>query len=175
MATFKWYQYAFTEARAIFTYIRMTLCPVDLSLDHDFATSYTILEHGALYYMILLAALVALSLVWRRRYPLFCFGLLSFLIWLAPTSSIIPLDDALVERRMYLPLACLILICCEIAMRVRISRTVGVAALALLATVGRRAVLSAQSIVGRSGQAFGNWLPQARYTTRGHCSITPRS
>ena len=41
VATFKWYQYAFTEARAIFTYIRMARFghPVVLSLDHDFATS----------------------------------------------------------------------------------------------------------------------------------------
>ena len=48
VTTFKWYQYAFTEARAIFTYIQMAIWPSGLSLDHDFATSYTVLEHGAI-------------------------------------------------------------------------------------------------------------------------------
>jgi protein O-mannosyl-transferase len=119
--TFRWYQYAFTEARAIFTYIRLAVFPVGQSLDHDFAPSHTIMEHGAIYCMILLAAVVVVSVILRRRYPLFCFGLLMFLIWLAPTSSIVPLDDALVERRMYLPLLGLILIGCEVGMRLRFS------------------------------------------------------
>jgi len=131
VATFKWYQYAFTEARAIFTYIRMAIWPSALSLDHDFATSYTVLEHGAICWMILLAALVAMSIILRRRYPLLCFGFLMFLIWLAPTSSIVPLDDALVDRRMYLPLIGLILIGCELGMRVKVPAAAGVASLCI--------------------------------------------
>ena len=131
VATFKWYQYAFTEARAIFTYIRMAIWPSGLSLDHDFATSYTILEHGAICWMILLAALVATSIILRRRYPLFCFGLLMFLICLAPTSSVVPLDDALVERRMYLPLIGLILIGCEFGRRVKLPAAACMAALCI--------------------------------------------
>jgi protein O-mannosyl-transferase len=132
VATFKWYQYAFTEARAIFIYMRMAIWPSALSVDHDFATSYTILGHGAIFWMILLAALVAMSIVLRRRYPLFCFGLLMFLIWLAPTSSVVPLDDALVERRMYLPLIGLILIGCELGTRLKISAPACVASLCIV-------------------------------------------
>jgi hypothetical protein len=79
-ATFKWYQYAFTEARAIFSYVRLALFPIGQSLDHDFATSHTIFERGAIVYMILLAGLVAAALLARRKYPLACFGLLMFLI-----------------------------------------------------------------------------------------------
>ncbi len=135
VSTFKWYQYAFTEARALFTYIRLTILPVGQSLDQDYPTSHTITEHGALFYLLLMGALVAISVIWRRKYPLFCFGLLTFLIWLAPTSSIIPIDDALVERRMYLPLLGLILIACEAALRLRLSRTAGVIILSLLAVV----------------------------------------
>jgi protein O-mannosyl-transferase len=135
LVTFKWYQYAFTEARAIFTYIRMAIFPIGQSLDHDYATSHTILEHGAIYYMILLAALVVGSILLRRRYPLFCFGLLMFLIWLAPTSSVIPLDDALVERRMYLALLGLIFMGCEVGLRLRLSRPAGAAILCLIGLV----------------------------------------
>jgi protein O-mannosyl-transferase len=133
VATFKWYQYAFTEARAIFTYIRMAIWPSDLSLDHDFDSSYTILGHGAIFWIILLAALVAISIVLRRRFPLGCFGLLMFLIWLAPTSSVVPLDDALVERRMYLPLMGLILIGCELGLRIKLPTAAWVASFCIAA------------------------------------------
>ncbi len=132
VATFKWYQYAFTEARAIFTYVRLAAFPLGQSLDHDFATSHTILERGAIFYIVLLGALLAVSVMLRRRYPLLCFGLLMFLIWLAPTSSIVPLDDALVERRMYLALIGLILMACEAGLRLRLSPHAGAASLCLL-------------------------------------------
>jgi protein O-mannosyl-transferase len=91
------------------------------------------MEHGAIYCIILLAAAVVVSVILRRRYLLFCFGLLMFLIWLPPASSIVPLDDALVERRMYLPLVGLILIGCEVGMRLRFSPA---AAATLLCLVG---------------------------------------
>lgn len=132
VATFKWYQYTFTEARAIFTYILLAIFPVRQSLDHDYATSHTILEHGAVYYLILLAALVGISIKLRRRYPLACFGLLMFLIWLAPTSSIVPLDDALVERRVYLALLGLILVGCEVGLRLRFSPAAGATVLCVM-------------------------------------------
>jgi tetratricopeptide (TPR) repeat protein len=131
LTTYKWYQYAFTEARTMFSYIGLTIFPVGLSIDQDYPPSHTILEHGAIFYMILLAGLLAAALFLRRRYPVSCFGLLMFLIWLAPTSSIVPLDDAFVERRMYLPLVGLILIACELISRVPISRASFACALTL--------------------------------------------
>jgi tetratricopeptide (TPR) repeat protein len=122
VAKYKWYQYAFTEARAIFAYIGLAVAPIGQSLDHDFATSYSITDHGAVFYIAMLVTLVAAAILFRRRYPLACFGFLMFLTWLAPTSSIVPVDDALVERRMYLPLMGLILIGCEATRRWRLSR-----------------------------------------------------
>jgi hypothetical protein len=130
LATFKWYQYAFTEARAIVVYLRLTLLPYGQSLDHDFAPSRTILEHGAIFYMAAIGVLVLVAILRRKRYPLSCFGLLFFLILLAPTSSVVPIADALVERRMYLPLAGLILIACELSSRIRLSRSIAWVAVA---------------------------------------------
>jgi len=118
---FTWYQYSFTQARAIFAYIRLAVMPFGLSVDHDFPISYTMLQHSAWLYAATLAALTALAIRWRQRYALACFGLLMFLVWLAPTSSVIPIADPLVERRMYLPLVGLILIACEVLSRVRLS------------------------------------------------------
>jgi tetratricopeptide (TPR) repeat protein len=122
VANYTWYQYAFTEARAIFVYLRLSALPVGQALDHDFAPSHTITEHGAIVCVALLAAMVCAAVLWRRRYPVACFGFLMFLTLLAPTSSIIPVDDAVVERRMYLPLLGLILIGCEVVRRWRPSR-----------------------------------------------------
>src|SRR5258707_2374231 len=65
--------------------------------------------------MALLVALVLMAMLFRVRYPLACFGLLLFLILLAPTSSVIPIADPLVERRMYLPIVGLFLIACQCA------------------------------------------------------------
>jgi hypothetical protein len=124
----RWYQYGFTEARAIFTYLRLTFLPYGQSIDHDFPVSRTIWEHGAFFYVLLLAALTGLLLWQRRRYSIACFGLLTTLILLAPTSSVIPISDPLAERRMYLPLVGLILIGCEAASRIRIPRGIGYAA-----------------------------------------------
>jgi protein O-mannosyl-transferase len=127
-----WYQYGFTEARAIFTYLRMAVIPVGQSLDHDYPVSHTVLEHGAIFYLAALAGLIVLCFVWRRRYPLACFGFFLTLILLAPTSSIVPILDPLVERRMYLPLIGLILIGCEIARRVRMRPSTGYATCAAM-------------------------------------------
>ena len=62
-----------------------------------------------------------------------------FLIWLAPTSSVVPIDDALVERRMYLPLLGLILVTCELVDRLKL-RTPAVWGLvtAIALTFGRK-------------------------------------
>ncbi|HXM41586.1 MAG TPA: hypothetical protein VN924_10060 [Bryobacteraceae bacterium] len=122
-----WYQYAFTQARAFFTYLRLAVIPLGQSIDHDYPISHTILEHGAIFYLAALAAIVALGYAWRRRYPLACFGLFLTLILLAPTSSIVPIVDPLVERRMYLPLIGLILIGCEVARHIRLRPSAGFA------------------------------------------------
>jgi hypothetical protein len=126
-----WYQYAFTQTRAIFTYIRLGLIPLGQSIDHDYPISHTITEHGTISYLVVLVAVLATCVFCRRRYPLACFGVFAFLIWLAPTSSIVPIRDALVERRMYLPLVGLILLGCDLGSRVRVTRVTGYAAVAV--------------------------------------------
>lgn len=130
-----WYQYGFTQARAFFTYLRLAAIPAGQSIDHNFPVSHTILEHGAVFWLATLAGLLAACYILRRRYPLACFGLLLALIILAPTSSIVPISDPLVERRMYLPLLGLILIGCEIARHVRMRRPAGLALCAIVLAV----------------------------------------
>jgi hypothetical protein len=114
------FQYALTQARAIFVYLQLAILPRGQSVDHDFPISRSPLHYGAALWALLLAALVLLAIRRRREWPLTCFGLLFFLVALAPTSSIVPILDPLVERRMYLPLVGLILIACEWASRIRL-------------------------------------------------------
>lgn len=133
-----WYQYGFTQARAIFAYVGLVLWPAGLSVDHSFAVSHTVWEHGAIFWLILLAAVIAACIRWARRCPLACFGTLLFLVALAPTSSIVHIADPLVDRRMYLPLLGLILVGCEVSRHVHLrSHTVwGLGTLAAMLLVG---------------------------------------
>jgi hypothetical protein len=183
LRTFTWYQYAFTEARAIFAYIWLAVLPMGQSVDHDFPISRTVAEHGALFFMLLLAALVALAVRAHRRFPLACFGLLMFLIWLAPTSSVVPINDALVERRMYLALLGLILIAADLAGRLRLPRHASSSAIAALLLVLTAFCYSRNQQWGQPERLFaaaalestGNPRPYATLTdiliAEGRCAV----
>jgi len=114
-----WYQYALTETRAIFAYFRLAVFPLGQSVDHDFPVSHSIADHGAGLFLALTLIALTAAILLRRRHPLSCFGFFLFLILLAPTSSVIPLTDPFVERRMYLPLIGVILMACDIVGHMR--------------------------------------------------------
>ena len=97
-------QHFFTQCRAIFVYVRLLLFPYGQNVDHDFEVSRTIFSGGAWLGLLGLLGIAAAAIFWRRRYPLFSYGVLLFGALLAPTSSIIPLADPLVEHRLYLPM-----------------------------------------------------------------------
>lgn len=135
MKDLTWYHYFFTQCRAVWVYVRMFVLPYGLNVDHDFAISRGILDHGAVIGMIALLALAAAAWIWRRQYPLASYGVFAFLILMAPTSSFVPIRDVLVERRIYLAFFPLALICCEFLRRVRIGRPALAAALALVVLI----------------------------------------
>jgi tetratricopeptide (TPR) repeat protein len=114
---FTWYQYFFTEWRAVWVYLRISILPLWQNVDYDFAISKTPLQHGA--WLGLLGLLLAVWVGWRYRgrYPLACYGLFLFLLLLAPTSSFIPILDPISERRLYLPLIGLLFIAFDVLRR----------------------------------------------------------
>ena len=122
MKDFTWYQYLFTQFRALFVYMFNFLLPVNLNVDWDFPISHTILDHGAIVGLIGLLALAALAWHYRRRFPLAGYGFFVFLVLLAPTSSILPIQDPIAERRMYLPMLGLMLIAVDLLRRLKIER-----------------------------------------------------
>jgi len=127
-----WYQYFFTECRAIWKYIAMFLLPAGQNIDPDFPISATILDHGALLGLLALLAVTVLAWIYRRRFPLASYGWFTFLILLAPTSSIVPIRDPYFERRLYLPFIGLLFIAAEFLRRWKTSRNVLIATLAVV-------------------------------------------
>jgi tetratricopeptide (TPR) repeat protein len=117
VAGLPWHDYLYTQGRAIWVYLRMFVLPVGLNLDHDFAISRSPLDHGAILGLAALVALAAAAIALRRKYPLSSYGVLVFLLLLAPTSSFIPIKDPLVERRMYLPMIGLVLVVADLTRR----------------------------------------------------------
>ena len=148
MKELTWYQYLFTEFRAVFAYVFNFLLPVNLSVDWDFPFSHTILEHGAIFGLAALLALAAAAWRYRRTFPLAGYGYFVFLVLLSPTSSVLPIKDPIADRRMYLPMLGLILIAIDLLRRLKVERKVlamGAAALlvaAALATHARAEVWS---------------------------------
>lgn len=132
---FTWYQYFFTECRAIWKYIWMFLLPVGQNVDEDFGISRTVFEHGAIIALIGLLAVTVLAWIYRRQFRLASYGWFVFLILLAPTSSIVPIADPYAERRLYLPFIGLLLIAADFLSRWKISKNALVATLSAVLLV----------------------------------------
>jgi protein O-mannosyl-transferase len=117
-----WYQYLFTECRALFIYLREFIFPFGLTADWDFPISKNIMDRGAVFGLIALLGLAAVAWHYRRRYPLATFGFFAFLAMMAPTSSILPIRDPLAERRLYFGILGLILTTAGLLCRVKLPR-----------------------------------------------------
>ncbi|MGH7336608.1 MAG: tetratricopeptide repeat protein, partial [Myxococcota bacterium] len=106
--------YLFTETRVVARYLGLLVAPVGQTLEHDVAWSRSPWEPAVLASTALLAALLG-GAVWlargRRRpdatrdpaWRLVGFGALWFFLCLAVESSVIPIPDAMLEHRLYLP------------------------------------------------------------------------
>ena len=109
-----WGVYFLTQWRVVLTYLRLLAWPSDQNIDHEFALSRGLLEPpSTLLAGLALAALAAgaigLVVIARRRTGpgaaaarLAGFGFLWFLVFLGPTSSVVPLADMIEEHRVYL-------------------------------------------------------------------------
>jgi len=111
----------------------MFFLPFGQNIDPDVPLSADVLDHGAIFGLVALLILAAGAWIYRKRWPLASFGILVFLLLIAPTSSVIPIRDVLAERRVYLPFLGLILIVLEPLRRLQFQQAVGVCAAALLA------------------------------------------
>ena len=108
-----WWQYLATEPGVILDYLRLSVWPFALRLDHRWPIAKTwisILPPT----VVVLALLGATVWAWKRNPaplragPVWGFVGAWFFLILAPSSSFVPLLDALYEHRMYLSLAAVV-------------------------------------------------------------------
>lgn len=108
-------QYAMTQPGVILYYLRLALWPDLLCLDYGWPVVHSAGEVWP--QLIALGGLLwAAVWAWRRNPPLGFLGAWFFLV-LAPTSSFIPIADAAVEHRLYLPLAAVVTLLAVAAFR----------------------------------------------------------
>jgi len=108
------YEYLVTQFRVIVTYQRLLLVPVGLNFSHDYPFYRTLTDPVILGSLLLHLALICGAILLLRQSRrsmnerrflcrLAAFGIFWFYLCLAMESSIIPMDDLLLEHRTYLP------------------------------------------------------------------------
>jgi tetratricopeptide (TPR) repeat protein len=95
--------YLLTQSQALLHYLRLTVVPWPLCLDYRWPLVETWRE--VLWQAPLVAGMAGLCLYGAVRRQPWAFCGAWFFVTLAPTSSLIPLQDVVFEHRMYLPLA----------------------------------------------------------------------
>jgi tetratricopeptide (TPR) repeat protein len=133
------FSYALTECRVIFIYLRMFVLPYGQNGDWRLPFYRSFTDGAAIVWAIGLLLLLAFAFRIYRRDRLMAYGFGIFLLILAPTSSIVPIKDALAERRMYLPIIGLILVLLAAGSKLRLSsssrRIIAFAAVAVFAVL----------------------------------------
>jgi len=96
------WQHLCTELPILWRYLRLLLWPAGQSLVHPAQRVASPWEAKVL--LAAVAILVVATLAWRlrRRLPLLAFGLVWFGLFLAPSSTLIPLVELMAEHRVYL-------------------------------------------------------------------------
>lgn len=150
--------YLLTQATVLPRYLRLVVLPLGQNIDHDVRVVES-LSAPVLAGFAFLVALAALG-VWQvRRRPLVAFAILWFFLTLIPESSLLALDDVMVEHRMYLPMAGLALAAAWLfsAAAARAPRRARVAGAAVIAVLV--ALTFARNVVWRSPITL--WLDAA--------------
>ena len=124
--------YLYTQGRVFWAYLRLLALPFGLNVDPDVAISQTPLDHGAIFGLLAIAALLAAAWIFRKRCPLAAFGVLVFVLLLLPTSSIVPIKDPMAEHRVYLPFLGFALVPLEFLRRMKLRQRMMIEVPALL-------------------------------------------
>ena len=97
------YDNLLTQFRAWVHYLGALLIPLNLNVDYDFPISHSILEGSVIFSIFILATLAII--IWKisKKSRFVGFFALWFAINLLPTNSLIPLEDVVTDRWLYLP------------------------------------------------------------------------
>ncbi|MBI2119021.1 MAG: tetratricopeptide repeat protein [Elusimicrobia bacterium] len=99
--------YALTQPFVILNYSRLLLAPRGQSIDHFIEPAKSILEFRTFISILVLgSSLGAVVYFFKKNWQyskMIFFGMIWFFLTLSPTSSFFPINDAMTERRLYLP------------------------------------------------------------------------
>lgn len=96
------WEHLMTQVHSVAYAILLLFTPWNQNFDHDLPLFHSATQWPLPIDLVLVAGLVAASMLLARRLPLVSFGLAWFFIQLLP-SSVIPRNDLLSERNLYLP------------------------------------------------------------------------
>lgn len=136
---------ALTEALVIWRYAGFLVVPYGQALVHQVHWMTTALAPIGWLALLSLAGAIAGAIRVRQSHPLVAFGVVWFVAALAPTSSLIPLPDAMAEHRVYVAAAGLLLAgasLCAVPLATRpVLRVIATAVLVVLAVQTYRRIL----------------------------------
>jgi len=101
-------EYALTQFGVVTHYVRLVFIPSPLCLDYHWPVAQGFAE--IIPGIMLVGGLLSLTVWGLMKNPPLGFAGVWFFLILAPTSSILPLEDLAFEHRLYLPLASLVLL-----------------------------------------------------------------
>ncbi|MBI4581004.1 MAG: tetratricopeptide repeat protein, partial [Planctomycetes bacterium] len=141
-------------SRAVAHFWKLLLLPLPrwCSIDHDFAMSFTLLQHGAVFALALHVALIGLALLAARRgLVLIAFGLLWFYAVQVP-YMVLPQWEVFVEYKSYMPSVGFVLVLAgllqvlreRVSPRIQIGALVVAAVLLLTTTIRRNAIYQSE-------------------------------
>jgi tetratricopeptide (TPR) repeat protein len=95
--------YLLTQFRVVLTYMRLLVFPAWQNLDYDYPLSESIFEWKTFTSFVVLIAILALCVLFIKKYRLAAYGMIFFFTALLIECSIIPIPNVIFEHRMYLP------------------------------------------------------------------------
>lgn len=96
-------QYLITEFSVIMFYMRLLLFPINQSLHYLYPFAASFFEIKTFLSFCAIAAILIMAKMISKKYGEISFGIYWFFIFLLVESSIIPIQDAIYEHRLYLP------------------------------------------------------------------------
>lgn len=91
-----------TQSHVIINYIKLLFLPVNLTIDRVFPLFQTLFEASTILAIVTVFFIIIFSFKNIKKSPLLSFSILWFFVTLSPTS-LIPLEDSMSERWLYLP------------------------------------------------------------------------
>lgn len=160
--------YALNQPTIILWYLSRLVLPCGQSLDHGAVLRSDLLgRDGWVLVPAIVLTFAACVAVWSLPHrPTAAFMILAFLLLLAPTSSILPVQDVCVEHRMYLASA-LPIVAAVVAATGRVQRAVPLGTLLVLMLAG---ITASRNVVYRS--AIDVWQDAAQKSSGSSRSLS---